>query len=503
MTYQNPILTGMYPDPSICRVHEDYYLVTSSFEYLPGIPVFHSKDLIHWRQIGHALQHEGQMEFPNAKSSKGIWAPTIRFHDGMFYIASTVADGNQSRNFYVTACDPEGPWSAPVYVEQSGVDPSLFFDDDGSVYFTSNRFGDGLPNAVVQQSLIDVSTGKLRSEPRIISEGSGGAFTEAPHLFKRNGRYYLVCAEGGTGLSHMSTLFRADTPWGPFEGCPFNPVLTSRDAPQPALCAMGHADFVTDQQGNDWAVFLCHRNTISKYHTLGRETALLPVCWREDGWPEVLYQQAPLRVECQTLLSDHPWPREPARDIFTESGLGHKWNFLRMFIKDYAMEAEGLSLLGNAFSLSDCASPAFIAQRQRHFDCEIKTKMMFEPRSENEEAGVAVRMSEQAFYCLTVTRRDGRKCLALTKRLGDMQTETVCPVEYGGPLELYVQADRERYTFGHMVNGERCALGSGLAWMLSSEVHLGFTGVYLGMYASGNGTPCISPARYSWFEYNA
>ena len=216
MKIGNPIIPGFYPDPSICRVGRDYYLVTSSFEYFPGVPIFHSRDLVHWRQIGHCLTRPSQLPLHEAKASKGIYAPTLRHHAGRFYMVTT--NTSHGGNFWVTAEDPAGEWSEPVWLDQPGIDPSLLFDD-GKVYLTSSG------NAQCQ---IDPATGKRLGDLRRTWAGTGGGFLEAPHLYKIRGRYYLVTAEGGTGRGHMVTIARADNPWGPFENCPHNPILSNR-----------------------------------------------------------------------------------------------------------------------------------------------------------------------------------------------------------------------------------------------------------------------------------
>ena len=241
MSYRNPVLPGFHPDPSVCRVGEDYYLVTSSFEYFPGVPIFHSRDLVHWRQIGHCLTRPSQLPLERAPSSTGIYAPTIRHHDGTFYMITTnVSDG---RHFYVSAQDPAGEWSEPVWVdvrEQIGgsIDPSLFFDDDGRVYLTCTG-----PGWKIFQVEIDLASGKLLSEPRLISRGTGNRCPEGPHLYKIGGFYYLMLAEGGTEYGHLESIARGESPWGPFTPCPHNPILTHRNVDSPVQ-ATGHADLI-------------------------------------------------------------------------------------------------------------------------------------------------------------------------------------------------------------------------------------------------------------------
>src|SRR5215217_6358467 len=246
MRFTNPILPGFHPDSSICRAGDDYYLVTSSFEYTPGVPIFHSRDLVHWRQIGHCLTRPSQLPLPLQQPSLGIFAPTIRHHDGVFSMVTTNLDqlisteGRQG-SFYVTTDDPAGEWSESVWVDQGGIDPSLLFDDDGRVYLSSTHNpraadpdeGSTEPGWGIQQSEVDIKTGRLLTEPRLIWTGTGGSHPEGPHLYKIAGRYYLMIAEGGTEYGHMETIARSHTPWGPWEACRHNPILSHRSYHSP------------------------------------------------------------------------------------------------------------------------------------------------------------------------------------------------------------------------------------------------------------------------------
>ena len=227
--FRNPIIPGFHPDPSIVRVGQDYYLVTSSFEFFPGVPIFHSRDLVHWRQIGHVLTRPSQLPLDGARASGGIFAPTLRYHDGTFYMITTNVTGGG--NFYVTATDPAGPWSEPVWLKgQGGIDPSLLFDDDGTVYFASNGGGPGASEGRgIYLSTLDPKTGALASRPRLVWGGTGKRYPEGPHLYHVNGYYYLLIGEGGTEYGHMVSIGRSRSPWGPYEACPRGPILTHRD----------------------------------------------------------------------------------------------------------------------------------------------------------------------------------------------------------------------------------------------------------------------------------
>lgn len=240
MKFKNPIIKGFHPDPSICRVENDFYLVTSTFEYFPGIPIFHSTDLVNWEQIGHCLTTLQQLPLNETPSSCGIYAPTIRYHDGVFYVVTTnVLEGG---NFFVTATNPAGPWSEPIWFENSqGIDPSLFFDKDGKCYLTGT--GGNHENPGIYQVEIDIKTGKYLSERKFIWGGTGGAFPEGPHLYKIGEYYYLMISEGGTEYGHMLTISRSINPYGPFESYERNPIMTHRSMNHP-IQATGHADLV-------------------------------------------------------------------------------------------------------------------------------------------------------------------------------------------------------------------------------------------------------------------
>lgn len=519
MEYQNPILTGFYPDPSVCRVGNDFYMVNSTFEYLPGIPVFHSTDLVNWEQIGHCITRASQMEFSKAKSSGGLYAPTIRYHEGTFYVVCTNTSEGRFGNFYVTAKDPAGEWSDPIWVEQDGIDPSLLFDDDGTVYFTSNGMrevpGKCGPVNVIQQSRIAIDTGKLEDKPRVISLGTGGRCAEGPHLYKINGWYYLLLAEGGTETGHMVTVFRSSSPWGPFEPGPDNPVLTARDENRPELTGTGHADLIEDADGNWWFVFLCYRIATGKYHHLGREIALVPVIW-ENGWPKAAAGKAArinMRIPGLKEVIQKSQSGEVFRDHFEKDSLDLKWNFIREFYDGYQIDTEKKMLIiqGKPQTLSDQDCPAFIGRRQCHMDMECCVKMFFTPEEEWEEAGIAVICSNRAHYDLGIRGgRTGRK-LVLHKVVEDMEStveidlpekeaEGLTRPENSG-IELYIEADRETYHFGYLEGGLKREVGSGLVKLLSTEVIWGFTGVYLGMYVTGNGRAESVEAGFKDFRY--
>jgi xylan 1,4-beta-xylosidase len=496
-TYKNPILPGFYPDPSICRVGSDYYLVTSSFAYFPGVPIFHSRDLVNFTQLGHVLDRPSQLKVAGEPTSAGIFAPTIRYHAGIFYMTTTNVSG--VGNFIVTATDPKGPWSDPIRVEQKGIDPSLFFDDNGKVYYTTSHEG-------ALQSEVDIKTGALLTAPRVVWKGTGGQYPEGPHLYKINGIYYLLLSEGGTEYGHMLTMARSSSPWGPFEPCERNPLLSHRSQMSP-IQGTGHADLVQTESGDWFGVCLAFRpkGYPPCYH-LGRETFLFPVTWSEDGFP-VFGSSGRLELEHEVPHDlAHPPPAE-ARDDFDTGTLALTWNYLRNpDFSRYSLEERAgfLRLKGSGDNLEDLASPAWLGRRQCHFTATISTAFEFEPTDEREEAGLTVRMDEKHHYEIFLTRRQGTRAVVLRRRLGTLKAEVASrPLpEARAPLFLTIRAEESKYAFFFgLREGELEALGEGETRYLSTEVAGGFTGVYFALYASGNGAPCKNPADFDWFEY--
>ncbi len=503
--FANPILPGFYPDPSVCRVGDDYYLATSSFEYFPGVPIFHSRDLIHWRQIGHALTRDSQLALGSAASSQGIFAPTLRYHQGTFYLVTTnVSEGG---SFYVTSSDPAGPWSDPVWLrEQSfGMDPSLFFDDDGRVYYT--RHG-GLERGGAYQAELDLATGRLDADARQIWAGTGGVWPEGPHLYKKDGRYYLMISEGGTSTDHMITIARANSPFGPFEPYANNPILSHRHRASEPIQATGHGDLVQTQSGSWWLVFLGVRRWDGEHHHLGRETFLAPVEWNADGWP-VVNGNAPIALQMSAtgLPPRSPWPPEPPRDELDGPQLAFAWNFLRNPRSgSWSLEERSgfLRLHGSRASLDELASPAFVGRRQKHHTSAASARLEFSPTSEGQRAGVTVRANEANHYDLIITQIGGERRAQLWTRVLARATLVAEQPVAAGAIELLVAAFPDHYEFSYGQDGTPPRLlGSAPTAPLSTESAGGFTGVYFGMFASTASAEPMPPADFDWFEYRA
>jgi xylan 1,4-beta-xylosidase len=501
-SYTNPVVPGFFPDPSICRVGADYYLATSSFEYFPGVPLLHSTDLVHFELIGHALTQASQLPLEGAESSRGIFAPTLRHHDGRFYLVTTnVTHGG---NFYVTSGDPRGPWSEPIWLaDREGVDPSLFFDDDGTVYYT--RQGGGERGGIYQTEL-DIESGRLLGAPRLVWSGTGGTWPEGPHLYKRKGLYYLFIAEGGTGYDHMVTVARSRSPWGPFESCPRNPVLTHRTRRGHPIQATGHGDWVQTSDGHDFFVFLGIRPPDGKNHHLGRETFLAKLEWTDDGWP-VIGNNGTVELEMPAIgLPDGaPFATAPLRDDFELDVLAPCWNFVRNPnpASFTLSERPGfLRLHGQRASLADIGSPAFVGRRQQHFVCRASARCEFHPVNEGAEAGLTLRANETNHYDLVIAVVDGQRSARLRLRTLGMTTfGASCPLP-DDAIELHVRATAERYEF--LVNAPGHAeqsLGSAATVPLASESAHTFTGVYIGMFAWASADAIRTPADFDWFDY--
>jgi alpha-N-arabinofuranosidase len=506
-TFNNPVISGFYPDPSICRVGDDYYTVHSSFEYFPGVPIFNSKDLVHWRQIGYCLTRESQLPLDKVRASGGIYAPTLRYHKGVFYMVTTNVDGGG--NFYVTAANPAGPWSEPVWLDQSGMDPSLFFDDDGKVYYTRHE---GQGDGYIAQRTLNLETGKLECPLKKIWGGTGGVWAEGPHLYKANGKYYLMISEGGTSYDHSVTVARSDSPWGPFESDPNNPILTHRNIPNHPIQVVGHADLVDTSDGW-WLVCLGVRPQPSgaRFHHIGRETFLAPVAFNKEGWPVVNGNGTIELTMPAPRLPQHTWERPSARDDFDKSSLALQWNFLRnLYDGDWSLtERRGfLRLHGSAVTMSDKDSPAFVGRRQTDFNCVASTLLDFNPKEVNEEAGLVIRGNDKNHYDIGIILKDGKRQVLLRKVLKGKIIKPIKYVDIGaGPVVLSVKATPLTYEFScKSAKGEAQVLGTAKTKDLSVE-EIGFedgmcfTGDYFGMYATGNGQKSSTPADFDWFEY--
>lgn len=499
-TFKNPILTGMNPDPSICRVGDDFYLVTSTFEYFPGVPVYHSKDLVHWKQIGHVLSRPSNCPLGGAYTSGGNFAPAIRYNNGTFYVTCTNYGGRGSQGaFYVTATNPAGPWSDPVWVGNWNVDPSILFANDSMYWVSPDNKGSFMVGT------FDPVQKKFIKPLQLIASGLGGSSPEGPHMYKINGYYYLMSAEGGTGYEHREVIQRSKSPYGPFEPSPFNPVVSNMNHPESPFQAIGHADLVQLKDGSWWLVSLGFRPKGGKYHHLGRETFLAPVNWTEDGWPiagkkGVMMEEFPV-----PNLPVHKWEKESVRDNFDNTTLALQWNFLRNpYENDWSLtEKPGcLRLKGSKVSVKEKDSPAFVGRRQTAFNMSASTKVSFVPTTANEEAGLVVHGNDANHYNLLITLHEGKRVVLFRKYLKDEVVSTKYKQIADGDIVLRITATDLEYQFWAQGKGEKAELlGTASIKDIATENIGGFIGAYIGMYASGNGSVNTNPADFDWFDY--
>jgi alpha-N-arabinofuranosidase len=505
-TYQNPVIKGFHPDPSVCRVEQDYYLVTSSFSWFPGIPIFHSRDLVNWKKIGHVLDRPEQLPLrdPEGALVDGIYAPTIRYHDGRFYCVST--NCGHIGNFLVHADDPAGSWSDPIEMGHDGWDNSLFFDDDGQCYYSWVQGG---YDQSIRQALIDPNTGEFLCEHRGISSGTGEGGAEGSHVYRVGDWYYLMLAEGGTHMGHMLTVQRSRSPWGPYQPAPNHPFLTHRHTHMGQMIkALGHGDLLQDHNGNWWVYALGFRTTgwiCFASHVLGRETFLSPVQWRA-GWPIANDGNDVQREMNGPLPESHPWPERPARDDFEQDELSPEWIWRRNPIPESwsLTERPGhLTLHGTADALSEPRN-VLIGRRQEDLFARGAARLDFQPEGPGDEAGIAAFMDEHYHTALGVRRADdGRREVFMRRRVGAVLETVVAthalPDE--GPVTLVIEARPRWYRFGFQQDDQTHWLGWAETHHHSTEIAWGWTGVIWCLYATGNGRPCQAPAHFDWYEY--
>jgi len=519
-TFRNPIIPGFYPDPSICRVGEDYYLITSTFEYFPGLPIFHSRDLVNWRQIGHVLDRPSQLPLDGLAASRGLYAPTIRYHQGTFYVINTLVMNEdtsslrQHRNFIVTANDAAGPWSEPYWLDDApGIDPSLLFDEDGRVWYTGNRIPPAGESYQGHREIwlqeLDLATMQLTGEKNALWDGAmkGNLHTEAPHLYKINGTYYLMVAEGGTGHTHSVTIARSRQVTGPYELNHQNPILTHRhlgmDYP---IVGTGHADLVETQNGEWWMVLLAMRPYDGYFYNLGRETFMVPVRW-ENGWPIVSPGIGRVEFEHDAPdLPEHRWPTLPTCDHFDAPTLDYRWNFLRTPRADFWSLAERpghLRLKLRPEMLSEQANPSFVGRRQQHINFTARAVMEFTPQAANECAGVVLLQNNEFHFQLIVTLNEKVSTLRLIKRERGAETILAEQPVTGAKFYFKVEAVGQAYSFYVATAAEQWQPVAEAVdgRILSTPVAGGFVGATIGLYAGSNGQPGENVADFDWFEY--
>lgn len=517
-TFHNPILSGFYPDPSVCRKGSDYYMVTSSFAYFPGLPIFHSQDLVHWEQIGHGISSPEQLDYQNCEASLGLWAPTIRYYDGTFYIINTfVSQGREARrdNYIITAADPAGPWSKAHFIENAdGIDPSLFFGPDGRMWYTGNYISENSHyegHHGIYLCELDRDTFQIISPRTIIWDGekTRSKWIEAPHIYYKDGYYYLMTAEGGTFTNHSVMMARCRTIDGEYEICPRNPIVTHRHLSlQREISVVGHGDLTETQNGEWWMVLLGVRPYRDAHFNLGRETFLLPMAWDADGWPRADNENGLVnQTERFPNLPVYLTKPEFASDNFESPALHKRWNTIHPYEKAFYSLTERpgflrLYLLPQA--LREICTPAFLARRQQHKSFRLQAALDFQPAAAGEEAGLALVQDDRYHYRFTVTAEAGSRYLALTQCRSRKETvlgKAQLPSQ--GPIYLTVSATQEGYHFYYGSDDqtfEPLYLRADPT-LLSSLVNEGFTGTYIGMYASCNHGKSENHADFDWIIY--
>ncbi|NOW06697.1 glycoside hydrolase family 43 protein [Clostridium beijerinckii] len=481
MKYNNPVIKGFYPDPSVCKVENTYYLVCSSFQYFPGVPIFESKDLINWKQIGHCLTRRSQIELEKINSSGGIFAPTIRFNNGRFYMTTT--NNSTQENFYVWTDDIYGEWSEPIYVKQGGIDPSLYFEDDKAYFMSSGTDDNGVDGIV--QCEIDIQTGRKLTPSLVIWTGSGGRFLEGPHMYKINGMYYLVAAEGGTEFGHMVTYARGNSPYATFEEYSHNPVLTNRNLGGHEIQGVGHGDLVQDNMGNWWILHLGFRQSgqWQAYHHLGREVFLTPVTFYEDGWFKAGENGTTIKCFETDKIPNSVVQNEKKCYTFENTKWDREGCYLRIpHGENYKIKENSISLKGTNITLDEADSPTFIGLRQKDFNMYISCDVSIS----DGEAGITLYMDENHHYDLALCKYDNKYEVIVKLNVGEIKhvKKSVC-LENDNKVSLIIHADNNCYNFCIKTEDKEVNLGRAQTKYLSSEVAGGFTGVIIGLYACG------------------
>lgn len=493
---KNPILNGFYPDPSICRVGEDFYLVNSSFAYFPGVPIFHSKDLADWKQIGNILNRESQIPLKDSKHSGGIFAPTIRFYDGTYYMITTNVSGGG--NFIVTAKNPEGPWSDPFWLgtKAIGIDPSLFFDEDGTCYYVGTRPN---PEGVryngdweIWVQKLDINSMELIEDSHAIWKGAlkEVIWPEGPHLYKKDGYYYLMIAEGGTGPNHAVTVARSKDIFGSYENNPNNPIITHRhlgkDYP---IIYVGHGDLVDDTMGNWYIVMLASRRC-EGYVGLGRETFLAKVVW-EDGWPVV----NPGIGKLEDVVS-LPFEQVEKTESKLQTLIGNPDMYDVVMLRNpskpfYSKKEDKVILKFLPETLKENKSPAFLGLRQLEYEYEVAQTLLVRELSEEEEAGLVILQSNEYHiqFCLRGNATDKHslklQIIKVSGLLDNLLLEK--DIILGKEITLKVKGHSQMADFILVQEQEEILLKDVDIHEMSTEVAGGFVGNTIGVYASSNG----------------
>jgi xylan 1,4-beta-xylosidase len=509
--FYNPILQGAYPDPAIARKGDDYYMVASSFSMFPGVPIFHSNDLVNWTQIGHVLERKSQLKVFNSGISEGIYAPDIRYnpHNDTFYMITTQFAGGIG-NMVVKTQDPIKGWGDPIKLDFQGIDPAIFFDDDGKAYVAHNDAPDEGEelyegHRVIKMWEYDLEKDQvIKGTDKIVVNGGVDLskkpiWIEAPHIYKKDNRYYLMCAEGGTGGWHSEVIFVSDKPMGPYEPAPGNPILTQRHFPKDRENKVdwaGHADLTVGPDGKYYGVFLGIRPNEKDRVNTGRETFILPVDWSGD-FPVFINGLVPMEpklkmpegVENKTRSGEFfPNGNFTITEDFTSDKLAYRWIGLRGPREDFIqITKNGLKINPFEVNIKERKPTSTLFHRQQHKNFSFTTTMRFEPKSENDLAGIAALQSETFNYVFGVTKKDKKNYLILERtEKGSSEILASKEIELKGKLQLKVEAEGDDYMFSYAMNGGDFDNFGGTVSgdILSTNVAGGFTGTLLGLYAT-------------------
>ena len=521
--YHNPIRTGFYADPSIVRVGEDYYMVNSSFVFFPCIPISHSTDLVHWKVIGHAITNPEWAYIDELEGGRGYWAPDISYNDGRFYITATLRlnDGGEMirRQIVVSSDKPEGPYSKPAFIDEDGIDPSIFTDTDGRRYMLLNR------GARIFE-LNHEATEKI-GEASLLYYGYNKRAPEGPHLLYKDGYYYLFEAEGGTGIFHQITVSRSKTLMGVYEPCPYNPIMTQRDS-QEAIQCCGHGKPVMTQNGDWYIVFLCSRfirgekidGTPEDFGLLGRETCLEPITWTPDGWPIINGNRGPSALQIKPNLpetaseesSDGYWfddfdGQTPENGENALSGMRPDWITSRTPEPgSFALSGGKLKIKGSKYPLSSTDAKGMVVRRQENFDFDVTVKMpapKFTDASQN--AGITGYYDENTYFTYGVYKTENGYSLKLFEKIDELEKYTFeADIADTENIYLKICTTGLKRRFLYSIDGENWnELGTveNLYYICSQAINKGkrFTGAMIGLYAyAGENEAC---AEFDSFEY--
>ncbi|WP_318311761.1 glycoside hydrolase family 43 protein [Flagellimonas crocea] len=515
--FYTPILQGCYPDPAITRKGDDYYLVCSSFAMFPGVPIFHSNDLVNWTQLGHVLDRTSQLDVHDTGISQGVYAPGITYnpHNDTFYMIVTAFAGGLG-NIVVKSKDPKQGWSDPIKLDFGGIDPSIFFDEDGKGYIVHNDApdkGKELYNGhrVIKIWEYDVENDKvIPGTDKIIVDGGVDItekpiWIEAPHIYKKNGSYYLMCAEGGTGGWHSEVIFKSDSPKGPYIPAPSNPILTQRYFPRDRENKVdwaGHADLVQGPDNEYYGVFLAVRPNEENRVNTGRETFILPVDWSgeypvfENGLvPLEPKLEMPEGVTNKTGKDGYlPNGNFTYTEDFSSENLDYRWIGLRG-PREAFMERtkKGVQIIPFPTNIKEVKPTSTLFYRQQHNSFSFTTAMEYKPKSEKDLAGVVALQNEGSNYVFGITKKGKDHYVVLQKnkwpnRRGEIVSEVLASekLDYDGALELQIKANGDKYEFAYSKDGSNFKTVGGVVSgdILSTDVAGGFTGCLLGLYAT-------------------